>query len=173
MAMASVPGRPKRSRQDPIAEIRMKRGRQEWFNNFPAIMAALPEEISKIVVQTTLEIGAESALAAPVQPTRGRPWRQGDIAPGTLRRSMRTRFARRRGTDITLTGRIDFKAKDPTQKDPKHTFAKAVEVGSTRRRPSGGHYRVPAQPFLVPVVVRKRPVFVARLMDLESRLPRR
>lgn len=165
-------GRPKRIRTDPIGTI----GRREIgkaFNNFPAIAAAFPEALSAIVVETTEELGDLAASNAPVQPTRGRPWKPGDAPPGTIRRSKRVRFAKRRGTDIVLTGRVDFKAVDPTAADPKHTFAKAVESGSTRYRGrGGGHYRVPAEPFLVPAVEAERPRFVARIKDLESRLPK-
>jgi hypothetical protein len=179
MAMAGVGGRPKRSRQDPIGEIRMKPGRQEFFNDFPRIMKAWPVAVSDIVIETTLELGRYAAMIAPVQgESRGRPhgsWNgRPDIAPGTLQRSMKTRFYRRRGTDITITGRVDFKAKDPTAKDPNHTFAKAVEVGSVRTNASigkgGGHYAIPADPFLVPAVTVERPLFVERLMHLEDRL---
>ena len=175
MPFASVPGRPTRRRSDPIGSISMRPGRAERraFNNFPAIMRAFPHEISEIVVETTEHLGVRAAAAAPVQgQSRGRPWRRGDPPPGTLARSMRTRFARRRGTDIVLTGRVDFKAKQPTRRDPQHGFSKPVEVGSTRARPSGGHYSVPAQEFLVPAIIRERPIFVARLLNLESRLPR-
>jgi hypothetical protein len=89
---------------------------------------------------------------------------------------MRTRFYKKRGSDLVMTGRVDFKAVDPTAKDPKHSFAKAVEVGSVRTNKSigkgSGHYAIPPQPFLVPAIVAERPVFVARFKDLESRLPR-
>jgi hypothetical protein len=174
MALAVVPGRRSRNRTDPIGEIKFGKGRVEGrpFNNFPAIMAAFPEAISDIVRETTVELGTLSAASAPVQGhSRGRRWRRGDPEPGTLGRSMRIRFFKRRGTDITLTGRVDFKAKHPTRRDPTHGFSKAVEVGSTRRRRSGGHYRVPAEPFLVPIVVLLRPWFINRLKGLESRLP--
>lgn len=182
MAMASVPGRPKRRRSDPIASISLKRGRAEGrsFNHFPAIMAAFPEAISDIVIETTAHVGVVAAARAPVQgEARGRPpgsWNgRRDVAPGTLQRSMKTRYYKRRGTDITLTGRVDFKAVDPTAKDPRHSFAKAVEVGSVRTNASigrgSGHYHVPAEPFLVPTVIDERPIFIARLKDLESRLP--
>jgi hypothetical protein len=175
MALTSVPGRPRRIRTDPIGQIKPNRS----FNHFPAIMAAFPEAVSAIVVETTEHLAVLATAAAPQQgQSRGRPpgsWNgRKDVAPGTLRRSVRVRFARRRGTDITLSGRIDFKAKDPTAKEPNHSFAKAVEVGSTRTNASigkgAGHYRVPAQPFLVPAIVRERPIFVMRLMNLESRL---
>lgn len=175
MPMASVPGRPRRNRQDAIGSISIRPGRAEGraFNNFPAIAAAFPEILSAIVIETTEELGALAESTAPVQPTRGRHWKPGDPAPGTLKRSKRVRFAKRRGTDLVISGRVDFKATDPTAADPKHSFAKAVEVGSTRTRGRGrGHYRVPAQPFLAPAVEHERPLFIARIKDLESRLPK-
>lgn len=174
MAMASVPGRPKRVRQDPIGTIGGKTEIRRAFNNFPAIARAFPEVISAIVVETTNALGELAQAKAPVQPSRGRPWRLGDASPGTLKRSMKVRFAKRRGTDIVLTGRVDFKAVDPSKNDAKHTFAKAVEVGSTRNHYYSirtRHYRVPAQPFLVPAIVVMRPIFIANLQTLESRLP--
>jgi hypothetical protein len=182
MALASV-GRPKRRRSDPIGMISVKKGRQEGrsFNNFPAIIAAFPQAVSDIVIETTEALGALAAEKAPEQgQSRGRApgsWNgRRDVAPGTLKRSMRTRFFKRRGTDLVMTGRVDFKAVDPTKKDPKHTFAKAVEVGSVRTNASigkgSGHYAVPEEPFLVPAIVEMRPVFVANLKTLESRLPR-
>lgn len=169
MAMAGVAGASRRRvRHDAIGEIKPGRA----FNNFPAIMAAFPEAISEIVKDTTEHLADLAEAAAPIQPTLGRPWHTGDVEPGTLRESRKTRFFRRRGTDITLTGRVDFKAIDPSKNDAKHTFAKAVEVGATRRTKRGRYYRIRAQPFLVPAVIHERPVFIARLMDLESRLPR-
>lgn len=183
MALATVGGRPKRRRSDPIGMISVKRGRAEGraFNNFPAIMRAFPEAVSAIVAETTVELGVMAAGKAPVQGgsnSRGRPvgsWNgRKDVASGTLQRSMRTRLFHRRGTDIVLTGRVDFKATDPTAKDPKHTFAKAVEVGSVRTNASigkgAGHYAIPGHPFLVDSIVEERPRFVGRLLDLESRL---
>lgn len=169
MAMAGV-ARASRSRvrNDAIGAIRPGKA----FNHFPQIMAAFPEAISEIVRETTEHLADLAEAAAPIQPTRGRPWKAGDVAPGTLRRSRSTRFFRRRGTDTTITGRVDFKAVAPSRKDPKHPFAKAVEVGATRRTKGGRYYRIPAQPFLVPSVIHERPVFIARLQDLESRLPR-
>lgn len=177
MAMAGVAGRPKRVRTDPIGSI--KPGKS--FNNFPAIMAAFPEAISEIVAETTEHLGIRAMAAAPVQGSaRGRPhgsWNgRPDVAVGTLRASMKTRLFKRRGTDIVLSGRVDFKAVDPTAKEPNHSFAKAVEFGSTRLNSTigrgAGHYRVPNEQFLVPAIIRERPVFIARLKDLESRLPR-
>lgn len=169
MAMAGVAGATRRRvRTDPIGSVRPGKA----FNHFPAIMAAFPEAISSIVRDTTEILATVAVAAAPEQPTRGRPWHAGDVAPGTLRRSKKVRFFRRRGTDITITGRVDFKAIDPSSNDAKHTFAKAVEVGATRRTKRGKYYRIPAQPFLVPAVIRTRPVFIGQLQDLESRLPR-
>jgi hypothetical protein len=169
MSMVSIPGARRRNRTDPIGSIKPGKA----FNHFPRIIAAFPEAISRIVVDTTEHVGLLSAAAAPVQgQARGRPWRRGDPAPGTLRASMRIRFAKRRGTDIVLTGRVDFKAKDPTRRDPNHRFAYPVEVGSTRRKAGGGYYRVANEEFLVPVVIRERPIFIARLKNLEAMLPR-
>lgn len=176
-------GRVRRPRQDPIGMISLKRGRAEGraFNNFPAIMAAFPDAVSDIVRETTEHLGVLAAAAAPVQgQSRGRPpgsWNgRRDVAPGTLQRSMRTRFYKRRGSDLVLTGRVDFKAVDPTRKEPRHSFAKAVEVGSVRLNrhigKGAGYYAIPPQPFLVPSIVTERPIFVARLKGLESRLPR-
>lgn len=182
MALATI-NRPRRRRSDPIGMISVKRGRQEGrsFNNFPAIIAAFPEAISDIVIETTEHLGVLAAAKAPVQgQSQGRgpgSWNgRRDVAPGTLQRSMRTRFFKRKGTDIVQTGRVDFKAVDPTAKEPKHSFAKAVEVGSVRTNASigkgSGQYAIRPQPFLVPAIVEERPIFVARLKDLESRLPR-
>lgn len=165
--------------------ISVKRGRAEGrsFNNFPAIIAAFPVAVSDIVVETTDHLGVLAAANAPVQGgahSRGRPhgsWNgRPDIAPGTLQHSMKTRFFKRRGSDLVVTGRVDFKAVDPTAKEPQHTFAKAVEVGSVRTNRSigkgTGYHAIPPHPFLVPAIVSERPIFVARLKDLESRLPR-
>lgn len=182
MAMATVAGaRPKRVRTDPIGTVG-GRGLGLSFNNFPAIIAAFPAAISDIVVETTEHLSVLAVAKAPQQgQSRGRPpgsWNgRRDVAPGTLRRSMKTRFYKRRGTDIVLTGRVDFKAVDPTAKEPNHSFAKAVEVGSVRTNASigkgAGHYKVEAEPFVVPAIVNERPIFMARLRSLESRLPRR
>lgn len=183
MALATVAGRPKRQRSGPIGSIKLSRGRAEGasFNDIPRIMAAFPQEISEIVKETTVELAAFAEANAPEQPHRGRPygsWNgRPDVAPGTLKRSVRVRFAKRRGTDITISGRVDFKAVDPTRKEPNHSFAKAVEVGSVRTNRSigkgAGHYRIPADPFLVPALVAERPLFIERIARLESRLPRR
>ncbi|MBA3587308.1 MAG: hypothetical protein H0W41_06700 [Chloroflexi bacterium] len=181
MAMAAIGGRPKRIRTDPIGTIGGKGSLRREFNNFPAIAAAFPGALSDIVVETTEHLGTLAQARAPQQgQSRGRPhgsWNgRPDVAPGTLRRSKRVRFARRRGTDLVVTGRVDFKAVDPTRKDPKHTFAKAVETGSVRTNASigkgGGHYYVRPQPFLVPAVINERPIFIDRIADLERRLPR-
>lgn len=174
--------RPKRRRNDPIGTIGTYRGKGgilRSFNGFPAIMRAFPEAISDIVVETTEHLAVLAVAKAPQQgQSRGRPhgsWNgRADVASGTLRRSAKVRFAKRRGSDIVLTGRVDFKAKDPTAKEPNHSFAKAVETGSVRTNASigrgGGHYRVEAEPFLVPSIVTERPIFYARLAELESRL---
>lgn len=179
MALATVAGRPKRRREGPIGTVGGRGYIQRQFNNFPAIARAFPGALSNIVIETTAHLGAAAQDNAPVQPTRGRPygsWNgRRDVAPGTLKRSMRVRFGKRRGTDLVISGRVDFKAVDPTQKDPKHTFAKAVETGSTRTNASigkgAGHYRIPPEPFLVPSIVEERPLFIARIGSLESRLP--
>lgn len=180
MAMASVGGRPKRVRTDPIGTIG-GRGLGRSFNNFPAIAAAFPGALSDIVVETTEHLAVLAEARAPQQgSSRGRPhgsWNgRPDVAVGTLRRSGKVRFAKRRGTDLVLTGRVDFKAEDPTAKEPHHSFAKAVEVGSVRTNVSigkgAGHYHVPPEPFLVPSIIDERPIFIARIADLESRLPR-
>lgn len=184
MPLASVGRGPsRRRRSDPIGTIGTSGGRGgilRSFNGFPAIMAAFPEAISEIVVETTNHLAVLAVAKAPQQgQSRGRPpgsWNgRRDVAPGTLRRSAKVRFARRRGTSMVLTGRVDFKAKDPTAREPNHSFAKAVETGSVRTNASigrgGGHYRVAAEPFLVPSIVTERPIFYARLADLESRLP--
>ncbi len=178
MPMASVAGsRPGRVRTDPIGRVTPGKS----FNHFPQIIAAFPEAISEIVIETTEHLAVIAQALAPQQgQSRGRPpgsWNgRRDVAPGTLRRSEKVRFYRRRGTDITLSGRIDFKAVDPTAKEPNHSFAKAVEVGSTRLNRTigkgGGYYHVPAEPFLVPAIVNEREPFIARLKDLERRLPR-
>lgn len=181
MAMATVGGRPKRVRQDPAGTIGGKRALRQQFNNFPAIARAFPGALSDIVVETTDELAVVAAGRAPVQgQSRGRAygsWNgRPDVAPGTLRRSVKVRFAKRRGTDLVVSGRVDFKAVDPTAKEPNHSFAKAVEFGSVRTNASigkgAGHYKVPAEPFLVPSLMEERPRFIARIGTLESRLPR-
>lgn len=170
MPMAGVPGRPKRRRSDPIGTIG-KNDIRKAFNNFPQIMAAFPEAVSEIVVETTVHLGQAAEAGAPVQgQARGRAWRRGDPPPGTLRRSMKTRLFHRRGTDIVLSGRVDFKATQPTRRNPKHGFSKPVEVGSDRVSPSGRSYRVPNEEFLVPAIIHERPMFIARLKGLEGRL---
>lgn len=178
MAMAGVAASQKRPRVDPIGSVRLSAGNQVgrslgagFFNHFPQIIAAFPRALSDIVVETTHELGELSQERAPVEKRQ----RRGDPAPGNLRDSMRVRFAKRRGTDLVVTGRVDFKAVDPRG----HRYARPLETGSVRSMRRSGRNRaslhktyVEPRHFLVPSIVDERPLFVGRLAGLESRLPR-
>lgn len=166
MPMAGVAGSFRRPRPGPIGVI--KAGRRD-FNNFPAIIAAFPDALSAIVAETTDELGIKAAERAPVQPGRAgaRAVRPSDPAPGTLKASAKTKIYRRRATDLVVTGRVDFLARDRRG----HRYAKPVETGSIRRTKTGLR-KVQAEPFLVPTLMELRKVFVERLSGLESRLPR-
>lgn len=165
MPMAGVAGSFRRPRPGPRGTITQGRS----FNHFPAIIAAFPNEISAIVAQTTDDLGILSAMLAPVQPglPGARGVRPSDPAPGTLKASAKTKVYRKRATDLVVTGRVDFLARDRRG----HRYAKPVETGSIRRTKTGLR-KVQAQPFLVDALMTMRPVFVERLAGLESRLPR-
>jgi hypothetical protein len=143
---------PSRQRRGPIGSV----GPGRSFNHFPAIMKAFPDVIGDIIVETTEAIGDDAAARAPVGEAR-----PDAPPPGTLRASKKTRYGRDRGGHI-VSGRIDFKAKDPTPADPSHLYPFYVEVGT---------HDTAAQPFLVPAVVEHRSGFLGELGDLESRLP--
>lgn len=162
---SNVRGVVRRPRPGPRGQINQGRS----FNNFPAIIAAFPNELSAIVAQTTDDLGILAALKAPVQPGRpgARGVRRSDTAPGTLKRSKKVKVFRRRATDAVVTGRVDFEAKDRRG----HRYAKPVETGSLRKSKRGLR-RVEAHPFLVDAIMVLRPVFVDRIMHIESRLPR-
>lgn len=170
MAMAqfvtsNIAGQVKRPRPGPRGSINQGRS----FNNFPAIIAAFPNVLSEIVAETTDDLGLLAAILAPVQPGRpgARRPRSSDPTPGTLKRSGKIKVFRRRASDVVVTGRVDFEAKDRRG----HRYAKPVETGSLRRSKRGLR-RVEAHPFLVDAIVTLRPVFVSRIASLESRLPR-
>lgn len=152
-------GQVKRPRPGPRGVIKPGKA----FNNFPAIIAAFPEACSEIVVETTEELGAVAqALAPTIQHQR-----RGDPAPGTLKRSKRTRYYRSRASALVVTGRVEFPATDPRG----HRYAKPLETGSIRRT-KRGLIRVKARPFMVDALVAERVAFIRRLGTLESRLPK-
>ena len=162
MAMASVARaarkRPGRMRE-AIGEVRASRGRAEGrglaFNLFPEIARIFPGVFADIIAETTIDIAEKSQARAPVD-VNPRP---GDPESGTLKLSMSYGF--RWGAKGVTSGIVEYKAIDPTKREPRHNFARAVESGGVHS---------PAQPFLVPTIVEERPIFVAKLMNLEDAL---
>lgn len=150
----AYPGyRPQSRRRGAVGTITGARG----FNHFPEIIAAFPGALSAIVKETTEQLARDAVNAAPIgKSVKGAP------APGTLRKSAKTRYAKSRANGMVQTGRIDFKAVDPTREEPKHQYAWYVEWGTVH---------TPARHFLLPAIVKNRPVFQAKLRSLESRLP--
>lgn len=143
--------RPQSLRRQALGTIGLGRGRSEGralaaFNAFPAIATAFPDILGDIVIETTRAIASKAAASAPAR-------------SGRLRESGVTIF-RRRGGHVT-TGRIEFKAIDPTKSDPRHLYAFYVEVGTVN---------TPSEPFLLPAVIEERAEFVTRLLRIESRL---
>ncbi len=134
------------------------------FNNFPAIIAAYPEAVSSIVRESTELVGN---VAQALAPTLQNP-RRGDPAPGNLKRSKKTRYYRRRGSDLVQTGRVEFPATDPRG----HRYAKPLETGSIRKTRRGLIRVTKGRGWLVDAIMGVRPVFMRKLHDLESRLPR-
>lgn len=170
MAMASfvtsnIAGQVKRPRPGPRGVI----GPGRSFNHFPEIIAAFPNVLSAIVAETTDDLGILAKTLAPTQPgfSWARPPRPSDPAPGTLKGSEVTKVFRRGASDLVVTGRVSFDAKDRRG----HRYAKPVETGSLRRSRRGLR-RVQAHPFLVDAIVVMRPQFIRRLEGLEARLPR-
>lgn len=150
---------PRRRSLRPYGTVRPTKA----FNNFPAIMRALPEACSAIVVETTELFGN---LAQANAPTIQRQ-RRGDPAPGNLKASKKTSYYKRRGSDLVVTGKVEFGAKDPRG----HRYARPLETGSIRRR-GGRLYKVTKsrwwmRPLFPPVRAR----FIRQLSNLESRLP--
>jgi hypothetical protein len=127
-------------------------------------MAAFPEAVSAIVIETTETLGNVANAMAPVQQNP----RRGDPAPGTLKRSKRTRFYKRRGGALVVTGRVEWGAKDPRG----HRYAKPLETGSIRRTRRGLIRVKKGSGWLVDALVAMRPRFIRNLQALESRLPR-
>lgn len=150
---ASTPAsyRPQSFRNRRYAAIAPPRGA---FNHFPEIIAEFSDVLSAIVVETTEAIAKEADAAAPVGSRFSRP------APGTLKLSETTRYFKNRDGGV-VSGRIEFKAKEPNARDPYHLYAFYVEVGTSHTA---------AQPFLLPAVMRERQTFNAKLGDLEKRL---
>lgn len=118
-----------------------------FFNNFPAIAAALPDALSDIVIETTESLVSRASAKAPVGET------------GQLRDAWQVTYRHRRTDGNVVSGRIQSIALN----DDGDFYGFYVEVGTTFSR---------AQPFLVPALVEERPEFVARLQGLEARLPR-
>jgi len=133
------------------------------FNHFPEIIAAFPGAVSAIVIETTEALALAAMEKAPVEQDP----RPGDPTPGTLRASTHVRFLLGKGSDLVVTGRVEFPAKDPRG----HRYAKPLETGSIRKR-RGRLVKVAARPFLVDAIVEERPKFYGSLRELESRLPR-
>lgn len=144
--------RPQSVLKRSIGEVMLKRGRQEAagvdFNLFPALGDALPEVVSEIIVETTESVAGKADAKVPVR-------------TGRLKASQRVRYSRSKATGTVITGRIDYKAIDPTENEPKHEYGFFVEVGGARGA---------AQPFLLPALISERQPFNARFRDLEKRL---
>jgi hypothetical protein len=156
---SNVAGQVKRPRPGSRGDIRPGKS----FNHFPRIIEAFPNELSAIVAETTDDLAILATLKAPVQQNP----RRTDPAPGTLKASTTVKVYHARATDIVVTGRVSFPAKDKYG----HRFAKPLETGSLRKTKRGLR-RVAARPFLVDSLVVMRPVFIERLHGLEARLPR-
>lgn len=156
--VAASASRPRR-RQEAIGMIRGARGRAEGknvaFNLFPQIAAAFPGVFADIIAETTIALADRAQMHAPTAVH----WRPGDPEQGTLKIGITYGF--RWGAYGVTSGIVEAKAIDPTSKDPRHNFARPVEVG-------GVH--TPAQPFMVPALVETRPGFNAALMNLEDAL---
>lgn len=179
--LASVQGPRRGPNMGPLGEIRLRPGRAEYasanrmsWNHLPAIIRAFPQALSEIVRETTEELGEVAAAFAPVQGQThsisglvGRPVHSGDPTPGTLRDSKKTSYFNRRGSDVVITGKVAFDAKDKRG----HKYGRPVESGSIRRGRQG-LYRVPARHFLIPAVVEMRPRFIGKIASLEEHLPR-
>ncbi len=139
--------RPQSQLNRSYGDIMLKRGRQEAagvpFNLFPQIGAHLPFILGDIVRETTENIAAKANASAPVR-------------TGRMRDSQRVRYSHGKSGAI-VSGRIDYKAIDPTAKEPKHEYAFLV---NTR-----------AQPFLLPALIDERSEFNRKLRNLESRMP--
>jgi hypothetical protein len=161
--MPFVPGpnmvQVKRPRPGPRGVIKPGKG----FNHFPAIIAAFPDAVSGIVVESTELLGSVAQALAPTQHDNLRPGH--DPVPGTLKKSKRTRYYRRRATDMVVSGRVDFTATDPRG----HRYPKPLETGSWRPGRVGKVTK--GSGWLVDAIVAVRRVFVRNLGDLESRLP--
>ena len=128
-------------------------GSNKMWNDFPKIIANWTPALSTIVVETTEDLADEADAAAPVG-------HQLEPRPGNLKVSLKKRYFRNSDGGVA-TGRIEFDARDPNKRDPYHLYAFYVEVGTSHTS---------AQPFLLPAVVHNRPIFMAKLGDLESRL---
>lgn len=133
------------------------------FNHFPQIIAAFPDAVSGIVVETTELLGD---VANAMAPTLQNP-RRGDPAPGNLKASKRTRYYHRRGSDLVVTGRVEWPAVDPRG----HRYAKPLETGSIRKTRRGLRRVTKGSGWLVEAIVPMRGRFIRNLQGLESRLP--
>lgn len=153
-------GQVKRPRPGPRGTVKPTKGA---FNNFPAIIGAFPDALSAIVVTTTELLGEMAADDAPVLENP----RRGDPAPGNLKASKRTRYYKRRGTDLVQTGRLEFPAVDPRG----HRYAKPLETTSIRRTRRGLIRVTKGSGWLVRALQDVRPFFNRHLANLESRLP--
>lgn len=150
-----------RPRPGPRGMVKPSKGA---FNHFPAIIAAFPDALSQIVIETTELLGDLSAAMAPTQQNP----RRGDPEPGNLKRSKRTRYYRRRGTDMVQTGRVEF----PAATSKGHRYAKPLETTSIRRTKRGLIRVTKGSGWFVDALMAVRPVFNRNLGTLESRLPR-
>lgn len=128
----------------------------KFFNDFPKIMAALPGALSDIVRETTEDVAQEARAMAPIGKAR-----KDAPKPGTLRKSIKTRYSKRRSDGMVLQGRIDAKAFEKEKSDPKHLYAWYVEWGTVH---------TPSRHFMVPALISNRPTFLAKLQHLEGRL---
>jgi HK97 gp10 family phage protein len=135
-----------------LGDIKLSGSRAEGagvpFNLFPYLGDRVPQALGEIVVETT-EIVARNADA------------KVPVLTGRLKASQRVRYSRSRQTGAVVSGRIDYKAIDPTANEPKHEYAFFVEVGTSKTR---------AQPFLLPALIEERQMFNYKCRTLESRL---
>lgn len=125
------------------------RGLRE-FNNLPRIIEAFPEACASIVEETAADVATDATSDAPIGPT------------GRLRRSARIR--KLRVSSRGFMQRIDFRVeRAPGEEGRAHQYPFYVEVGTAD---------TPAQPFVVPAIMKNRPRFTDKLRRLEDRLPR-
>jgi HK97 gp10 family phage protein len=134
--------------QPSLGDIALRPGRAEGegvaFNLFPQFAAWLPRALAGVVVETTEAVARRATEKVPER-------------TGTLKASQHIRFSKSKQTGQIVSGRIDYKAVDPTAKEPNHEYAFFVEVGT---------HNTKAQPFLIPALIAERPEFNRRVREL-------